>query len=335
MPHEVSPDAPHRSSVALPPPSRPSAGGRVMLGTMLTLGMYLGVRKLMTGTVLATETDPAGWWMSFRGLVAVYAAQAIAVIFGALMAATGRPAGYALGLAVGAVCGTLFLGFELLTGAPSRDLVLYLQPPVLALIGFLAGAVGARVWGSLPTLDIPVTGPSKLSSLQLSTETAPHRGRPTYWLQVLAGAAIMVFGVTLADEARRLLQKHSAGLLQVQSMAQGEFISWQLATFAVFLGGVTAAAGTGAGLRHGLLAGLLGGAGVFGVCLKMGGAVRPVEYWLQWIALDGYALTAGPAILAIVGGIVVVALVSGWFGSALFLPLAPPEMRRRVLKGLD
>src|SRR5207249_5758262 len=65
---------------------------------------------IFTGTVLATEADPTGWWLSFRGLVAVYAAQIGAMVFGAVVAAAGRPYGYSLGLLVGAVCGGLFLG---------------------------------------------------------------------------------------------------------------------------------------------------------------------------------------------------------------------------------
>jgi hypothetical protein len=180
---------------------------------------------------------------------------------------------------------------------------------------------------------VPAAG--KLSSLRLGPDVAPDPGRPTRWVRVLVGAAVMVFGVTAADQARRLLQKNSGGLLRVESMAQGEFITWQMAAFAVLLGGVAAGAGTGAGVRHGLIAGAIGGTAIFGVCARTGSAVPPVEYWLEWAALDGYALTTGPAVLGIVGGIAAVALVGGWLGSALFLPLAPPELRKRVLRGLD
>lgn len=334
MPHEVAPDAPHRQADASPPPPSPTVAGRVMLGTTLSLGLYLGLCQLMTSLVLATQPDPAEWWMSLPGLATIYAAQAMAVVFGSMIAASGRPAGYALGLTVGAVCGTLFLGYELLTGAPARALVIYLQPPVLALLGLVAGIIGAWVWGPLPAIHVPVAMPSKLSSLHLATESRARR-RPTAWPRVLAGAALMVIGVSVADPARLWLQKNSAGILQVQSMGQGEFITWQLATFLVLLGGVVAAAGTGAGIRHGLLAGALGGAGILGVNLKMDGGLRPVEYWLEWVALDGYPLTAFPSILATVGGVVVVALLGGWLGSSLLLPLAPPEMRRRARVGLD
>ncbi|HEV3437535.1 MAG TPA: hypothetical protein VG122_09250, partial [Gemmata sp.] len=277
MPHEVSPDAPRRRFAA-PPPLKPTTAGRVAMGIVLALGFYLGVRKIVTGTVLAVESDPVAWWLSFRGLAAVYATQAVAVSFGAIIAAAGRLYGYGHGLAVGVVCGVLFLAFELLSGAPPQDLVIYLQPPVLALLGLVAGVVGARIWAVAPTLDIPLPSSSKLSSIQLATDAVTNPDKPTVWVRVLVGASMMVCGVTIADQARHFAQKNSAGMLRVQTVGQGEFITWQIATFAVLLGGVTAGAGTGAGLRHGLFAGVLGGIGVLGVCLKQGAAIPPIAY---------------------------------------------------------
>src|SRR5580692_9139493 len=80
MPHEVSPEAPHRDSTPAPIQYKPSAAGRVVIGTVLALGFYLGVRKIVTGTVLAAVDDPSHWWLSFNGLVAVYLTQAVAVV---------------------------------------------------------------------------------------------------------------------------------------------------------------------------------------------------------------------------------------------------------------
>ena len=66
------------------------------------MGLYLGVRKLLTGAILAMHSDAGGWWLSFQGLSAVYALQAGAVVFGAVIAAAGRTYGYSLGFIVGA-----------------------------------------------------------------------------------------------------------------------------------------------------------------------------------------------------------------------------------------
>ncbi len=334
MPHEVVPDAAQRSQ-APPPPVHPTAVGRIAVGTILALGLYLGIRKVLMGTVLATQANPDGWWLSFQALVAIHASQALAVAFGAVIAAAGRVYGYSLGFIVGGICGGLFLGFELLSGVPPETLVLYLQPPVLALLGLIAGVIGARVWTAAPILNFPVAKSSKLSSLQLGLDVAEERPRPTHWIRVLAGVSIIVVGVVGADSARHFLQKNSGGVLRVQSMGQGDFITWQLATMAILVGGVAAGAGTGAGMRHGVLAGILGAAAVIGICVKQGQAVAPIDYWLTKTSLDELPLTAPPAIVAVGGGMLLIALLGGWLGGALFLPLAPEHMRKRLNVGLD
>ncbi len=332
MPHEVSPDAPRRHAAA-PTPIQPTIAGRIAIGVVLALGFYLGLRKVLMGTVALLSADPATWWLSFNGLAVVYAAQSVAVVFGALIASAGRFRGYGHGFAVGVVCGGLFLAYELLAGAPVHDLVIYLQPPVLALLGLVAGVVGSRIWMVAPSVDIPLTNQSKISSIQLATEAVTNPGRPTVWVRVMLGAMVMVCGMAMADQTRHFVQKNSAGLLRVQNLGQGEFITWQLGTFLVLMGGIIAGSGTGAGLRHGLIAGLLGSVGVFAFCLKQGSAIPPVAYWLERFALEDLPLTAPAVFFTVTLGVLVVGLVGGWLGGALFLPLAPENMRRRVRSG--
>jgi hypothetical protein len=314
---------------------RPTAVGRIAVGTVLALGLYLALRRLATGVALAIIPDPGGWWMSFQGLAAVHAAQVIAVVFGAVIAATGRASGYPLGLAVGVVCGGSFLAYEILAGAPPQDLVLYIQPPVLALFGLVAGVIGSRIWGAAPKLDMPLPNSNNLSSIRLAEDNTANTGRPTQWVRIIGGAVIMIFGVAVADKFRQTLQKNSGGILKVQSVAQGEFITWQIAAFTVLLGGVTAGAATGAGLRHGLLAGLLGGAGVYGVYMKSGGSLAPVEWWLGRLSLEELPAMAPGVITAIAGGVMLMSMVGGWLGSAVFMPLVPEHLRGRLHSGLD
>lgn len=335
MPHEVSPDAPRRDLSIAPTPLKPTVGGRIAIGTVLALGFYLGVRKMITGTVLALIADPNQWWLSFNGLVAVYSAQAFAVAFGAILASAGRLHGYAHGLAVGVICGGLFLGFELLAGVPPEDLVVYMQPPVLALLGLIAGVVGARIWAVAPQLDIPLPNSSKLSSIQLATESITNPGRPTSWIRVLIGATIMICGVMIADKTRLMAQKNSAGALRVQTLAQGEFITWQLATFALLMGGITAGAGTGAGLRHGLIAGGVAALSLLVVCLKDGTALPPIAYWLVRMSLEDLPMATPSVCVVVASSVLLVGVVGGWLGGALFLPLAPEHMRRRLRTGGD
>jgi hypothetical protein len=334
MPHEVAADAPQFDGES-PAPIQTTAVGRIMVGTVLALGVYLGVRKVLAATILAANGQGTEWWLSFHGLSIVYALQAGAVLFGAVIAAAGRASGYSIGFLIGLCCGGLFLGYELLAGASPQTLVLYLQPPVLALLGLAGGVAGSRVWTPMPDLKLPIPTGSKLSSLQLGEDLEEEKPKPTQWIRVLAGAAIMVIGVVAAEQVRHTLQKNSGGLLKVDSMGQGDFITWQLATLAVLTGGVVAGAATGAGIRHGILSGFVGAGGLIGICMKMGGALPPIEYWLSKMSLDGLPLMAPTVLTAIGGGVMLLALLGGWLGGALFQILAPESMRKRTSFGLD
>ena len=329
-----TPDEPVETPAAVPDPApdrfvRPSPAARIGVGTVLALGLYLGLRKVLVAAVLATTPDPAAWWLSPEGLVAVFGSQAVAALFGALIAGAGRSRGFPLGFAVGGLCGMLFLAAEVVGGTPATALVLYLHPPTLALAGGLAAVVGGRVWPAVPDLDLRPATPKRASSIQLAVDKPSAAVRPTRWLRLLAGAAIMVAGVTLADTARLKAQKASGGMLRVESVMQGRFLSWQIATFAVLLGGVTAAAGTGAGFRHGIFAGVLAGAGVIGVTALRGESPPALDYWLGKMSMAGLSpLDPGP-MCAIVTGVLLAAVIGGWLGAQIFLPLAPEYMRSR------
>ena len=313
---------------------RPTSIGRIVVGTVVAMGLYLALRKMATAWVLAHQVDPEAWWASIDGLSAVFTAQGLAAVVGAVLAAAGRGGGFAVGAAVGSVCGGLFLAAELLTGAPSRDLVFYLQPPILAFAGGIAGAVSTRVWVAPPTLDMPTpaaTG-SKLSSLQFATSIPDNDSRRTQWARIFVGAAIMTLGFTLAEKVRHGAQKYSGGILQVNSLAQGQFMSWQLALLAVMVGGGTAAAGTGAGVRHGAIAGLIAGAAAVGLNAQRGGPNAPSEYWLDKLSLSGLPPQDPAAMLGVAGGVWLAAVVGGWLGSQLLPPLVPAHMRDRRVK---
>lgn len=333
MPQEAATLAP-RIAEAVFEPVRPTALGRVVTGLLVALGLYLGFRKLATGVLLACDIEPESWWLAFEGLQVVFGLQATAAILGAVLAAAGRPRGLALGAAVGGLCGSLFLAAEIGSGAPALDLVLLVQPGVMLIAGAIAGVVGARVWPAAPDVDMPLpTTPSKLSSLRLVAErsSAPSN-RPTAWLRVLAGAAIIVLGMMFVERLRFGAQKYSGGALQVSSQGQGKFLSWQLATLAALVGGSLAGAGTGAGLRHGIFAGFLAGAALVGLGAASGASPVPVEYWLDRLELKGLGVLHPGTIGGVVGGCVLIGAVGGWLGGTLFLPLAPLHMRNQRIK---
>jgi hypothetical protein len=317
---------------AAPRADRPTAAGRLAVGTVAALGAYLAFRKFLAGWAALVMADPPGWWNSDEGLFAVLGAQALAAVFVATLAGAGRPGGWWLGLIVGALTGGLFLGGEVLGGAPPGYLVLAIQPAVLAVLGTAAGAVGGAVWAGRPEVDMPSPAVRRSSSVQLGEVTPKDEGRPTRWLRIVVGAVLITAGVGLADPARKAVEKNSGGALRSASIGQARFLSSQLATLAVLGGAAVAAASTGAGVRHGALAGVLGTAGVFGLAAVQQALPVPVLYLLDHMGVDA-TNPASPAVAGGVGfGLLVGGVVGGWLGGTLFLPLAPAHRRAKRMR---
>ena len=344
LPHEVTPESglpePREPAAAAPP--RPTAAGRLMVGVILATGLYVAVLKVTRGVLRLTDPDLADGWLpgpgpgpglaTGSGPEVVPAARSLATAFGAVVAAAGQARGLWLGFGVGLAGGGLFLGYELLAGASPGDLGQYLLLPVLAALGAVAGAVGSRIWGAAPDLSLHLEKPQKLSSSRFLTEAnAAPPARPTSWVRVLLGALVIVIGVAVADELRLAAQRYSGGLLRVRSVGQGEYITWQIASLAVLMGGLLAGASTGAGLRHGFLAGSLGGLAVLGLYLKSGGSLPPIDWWLARLSLDRLPPTSPSVAVAVVGGLFLLGTLGGWLGGQLLPPLAPAHRLRRFL----
>jgi hypothetical protein len=336
MPHECA-DALAPRPAPVPPraPDRPAAAGRVFVGALFALGLYLALRKLTTGVVLATGGDADAWWASFEGLLAVCGAQAVAVTFGAITAAAGRSGGAPFGAAVGLVCGGLFLAAELATGAPPQDLVLYLQLGALLVVGAVAGVIAARVWGAVPTLELEIADRARLSSSKFMVGMPDEPARPTSWAKVMIGAVIALAAVALAEKLRFTAERYSEGALRVSSVGQARFIAWQFAALGVLVGGALAAAGTGAGARHGFISGALAAAGVLGLLATSGENISPVSFWLSTLGLGGRAANDPVALAATFGGVLFLGVLGGWLGGVLFPPLAPASMRKPPKLGRD
>ncbi|HEY3789230.1 MAG TPA: hypothetical protein VGL71_10260 [Urbifossiella sp.] len=334
MPEEspTTPDTVGRSHTAS---YQPTPISRAIVGTITALGLYLGFRRLTTGWVMATFEDADSWWLSEGSLIAIFVMQMISAGFGAMLASAGRSRGIALGGSVGGICGGLFLAAEIAAGAPPTQLVLLLQPFFLAVMGAIAGTVGAWVWPPLPEFELPQPRVKKSSSIDLMSDAPKDASRPTVWYRILIGATIIVAGMTMAEKARSSAEKASGGLLKVSSRGQGNFMSWQIATLAVLAGGAFAGAGTGAGIRHGVYAGLLGGIGITAFGLMRGELSQPEEYLLNWMNLAVEGPRDPVALLGVGLGVMVATFVGGWFGGQLFVPLAPLHMRKRRLTSLD
>jgi hypothetical protein len=331
-----------QEATALPPRARntgyepytPSPANRVLVGTLLALGLYLALRQLATGWLMAANTDLDSWWLTFEGLQVVLGIQTAAAVVGAVMAGAGRPNGLVLGGLVGGLCGGLFLGAEVYSaGTQVFDLVLLIQPGVLFVAGAIAGVVGGRVWPTPPDVEKPIPlSPDKLSSIRFGMEEVIAPGRPIAWIRIIIGAIVMFVAITQADIFRNQAQKYSYGTLKVSSHGQGKFLSLQLATIAALVGATLAGAGTGSGIRHGVLAGALAGIGVVALGASSGEFVPPLQYWLGKLHMHGMEVR-DPSVMFVVGmSVALVGAIGGWLGGTLFLPLAPAHLRDKKVR---
>jgi hypothetical protein len=334
MPEEAPPSADDQAQSPLPD-FKPTPTARAAIGTVIALGLYLGLRKLTTAWVLASTEDYENWWLSADALVVVFVMQTVAAVFGAVLASAGGNRGISIGATIGGFCGGLFLIAEVAAGAPPTQLVLLLQPVILAVGGAIAGAVGSWYWAAVPEFELPPPLVKKSSSIELMSDAPQASGQPTIWYRIVIGAMIILAGINLAERMRHLAEKTSGGLLRVATRSQGEFLSWQIAALAVLAGGAFAGSGTGAGIRHGAYTGLLGSTGVAIVGIVRGEFSQPEEYFLNWMSL----VAAGPkdpvGFLGVALGILVTSLIGGWFGGQLFLSLAPAHMRQHGLRNVD
>jgi hypothetical protein len=316
-------------------PLNPTPLSRAIVGTILALTCYVALRKLALGIAFAVDPAASEWWTSPIGIITVQGLQAAAVLLGALIAASGQAKGSTVGGIVGVACGGAFLGYEILAGADPRELGLYLHTPVLAIVGGLAGLVGAWIWKAPPKLALVASASSKLSSLALKEVAEAQRVRPTVWTRVLVGTMVTVVAIVAAGDIRTVVQKYSGGILHVNSAFELRFVVWQIAALIGLGGAMLAGANTGIGTRQGFYTGLFSGLGVYALCMKAGFLFPALDFWLEQLGIPTKPVGTPVAAATIIGSVFFLGLVGGWMGGALFQPLDPQGTRRRVRGGMD
>ncbi len=310
-----------------PPPDivRTTVGGRIIIGCALALGLYLGLREWGLTAVPSGE-----WWDGVVGLGVTVVLRAAGAALGGLMAGSGRSPGTATGAAVGLICGGLYM---LADGLSGSDAVMFdgVVWAGLAVLAAAAGAAGGWMWP--PPADIPPERGSRGSSLAALAEEDQQKGpRPTAWGRIALALVLAAGSIAGADMARTLLKKGSAGLLNMGGPAQAPLVDLQLATMGLMLAGAFAAAGTGAGLRHGVITGLLAGLGVTGMAAAGTPWADPVVEGLLWtfdLPTDGSA--GGRGFLVVFGSVFTLVALAGWFGGQLLPVLAPKWMQSRLV----
>lgn len=314
------------SHKAPPPPDlvRTTPAGRIALGSAMALGLFFGMREWG----LAVFPDPQ-WWNGAVGIGLTVFLRAVGAAVGGLLAGSGRGTGMTTGAAVGMICGGIYMVADATTGsgALAVDGVVW---AALAVVAAVAGALGPRMWP--PPAELPDPEPagrgSSLAAL-VEDEVLKKGARPTAWGRLGLALVMLVLAVAGADATRQLLKKGSAGLLEMGGPVQAPLVDLQLATIGVILAGAFAGATTGAGLRHGLIVGVLGALAVLGLRqLESVGAVVEGVLWMFNLPTDGSA--GGTGMLVVAGSVLVTCTAAGWFGGQLMPVLASKAQRAKL-----
>jgi len=279
------------------PPDSPPFLRRVALGGITLLGLYNGLKHLALAAMLAYSSAPA---LPPGALVCLLV---VATLAAAVVAGTVNRRAEVAGLLLAAAAIVGYLVPELVLGGDLPEERLIGIPTLLILVGLAGGLVGRLMIPPAPNLPVftPVNTPV----------AAPRRPIRIVWWRVLVGTLVVVLGTNYADLVRSWL----LALFHGQGGA-APFVAWQISVVAALCGGMMAGAHTRGGFRHGLLAGLLAGAGTIVAVASAGSQPMILEFWLEQLSVTD----SGPLPYVVLGGSICLATtIGGWLGEQ-FLP---------------
>jgi hypothetical protein len=289
------------SAPTLGPRWQQTAWGRILIGLILSQGLFYGLRHLTTGVMLAAEEGGAeSIWGDVRNLLILQGIQVFGVLVGGALAGGGQRSGLFLGTVVGAWNGVLAVMLKQNPAQEATLVGLVSQPLLHAFVGAIGGAVGSLIWRPIPVSAVPL-------ELAPARKLAPRRresfltGR-IHYVRILIGAALAVSGALSAGLVLHKALVLSGGKLGTSDVMQARLITWELKAVLLILGGTLAGATTSNGIKQGLFVGLLSSMAL--VALQ-----RPnPDAWAE-----ASMLTTLSAMTLCVAG--------GWFGGALFPPV--------------
>lgn len=302
-----------------PQPIQTTYARRIIVGCVVALGLHLAFREWSIGGLeLVGQTDAgSNTWLNFTLRV-------LGTVVGGLLAGAGRRQGFWGGVVVGTVSGFAWVAVDTYPHI-QLDLTRLGLAVAVAVVGGVAAVVGQRMWPA--PIELPVAhSPRNSSLLKLKAgEGQKEKVYPISWVRIVLGATVAVCGVMAADTIRDGMATLPRGLFNLSGAGATQRIDTQIAGFLVLFGGLIAGAGTGVGLRHGLITGMFAGVGLIAVSsLQPDGVSVPVQYVIDSLGLAEMPREAVAAAGGIAFGVVA---IGGWLGGQLF----PRLSRRRKL----
>lgn len=302
----------------------PTAVGRVIVGTVAALGLYLSLREMLLGSLAAVDVTDV-----VPGSIGNWSVRAGAILVGALLAGAGRANGTAAGGMTGLLCGILFLATDSLAGLKPTAVEAGIVAGVAA-VALALGRLGAIVWPGVVPLPPSKVRSRGSSMIPLKDDLDVPRPTPLSWAKVGLGVAVAVVGFVLADSMRLGLRTLAGNGLFLGSPAQIPLVDFVFGGLALMAGGLIAGGGSGAGLRHGAV---MGGvtAAVLAVLALLGkeSVVLPLSGLLEIVGYASESLRTAIGVIVVVVALTALGIVSGGFGG-LLLPRLAVKSRRRA-----
>jgi hypothetical protein len=285
--------------------------GKILIGLILAQGLSFGLQHLLTAGLLANG-DSADHWNTVLGIVLHHAALAVSLLIGGGLSGAGQSRGLVYGAFVGLASGIISLLLQNHKTEAFASVLIYAEPLIHLATGAIGGALGMLIWRPTPKIpELENSTPTPIPLPNFSIALARLLTGPVHIGRVCAGAFIIVMGVVWSQAILEFLLRASNGSLALTSKLQAQLVSMEIIALVVLLGAGFAGATTRNGFKQGLCVGLAASAIVLGV----------------QISNPKFAIEAAISTLS---GIILVALVGGWFGSQLFPPVDPSRRKRRL-----
>jgi hypothetical protein len=303
-------------------------GSGLLIGLVVCQGLTYALHHLAIAGVLrrAGPAEELAFWTTLPGVIVQQLAQGVALVVGGMLAGAGQKRGLTVGATLGALNAALLIGLQLLARQQPAEIVLYAQPVLHALVGGIAGMLGAVVWRPGPDLGDLNAG-TKSPDL-LTTTLPPVREvtipEPLPWGRLFVGTTVAVVGALGAGLIRNLVMS-AGGNRGGYELQQSQFITWQIALIAMVVGGGIAGSSTRGGALYGFWVGVLA-AGLLAVLAATVDLRLKMSEVAAWF-LGAQVADGSPASLAFqVVQTVLAGTLGGWLGS-LIMP-APPARKR-------
>jgi hypothetical protein len=283
--------------------------GRILIGVVLSQGLYYGFRQFATAGLLIGGTDAArSVWSTLSGIIVLQSIQAACLIVAGMLAGAGLRQGMVFGAIVGVWNGVLSAVVQGATGVPHTAVTLLGQPILHTAFGAAGGLLGSRIWKPLPILAGPTT-PQVAPPISATRRRQPMFDGPIAWGRILLGTGLAVGGTIWAHVILDMVLEASQGTLDITDHLQAQLVTWEVTALAMLAGSAVAGAATANSLKQGLCAGVFVSAVLIGFRMSM-----------KQAAPHDLVLTVASSLA--------LGLVGAWLGGSLMPPVVKVPRRK-------